>query len=149
VGEVGSRWRRFIQALRSVLAGRLPEHRHQDQFIQVRDAALDLAESDAAVGEIDRAYGEVARPSPDGNKSAPATGEAADIVVREMESYVAAVGVHELEAKAGTAKSGALKELANAAKTILGSVGDVFKLSDYGKGIITVVKEAAELFGGA
>jgi hypothetical protein len=73
---------------------------------------------------------------------------AAQVVWIELESYPLAVDIYELEKKAGTAKPGAGKKLRDAAKTILGSVGDIFKLSDFGKGVVSILKEAVELAGG-
>jgi hypothetical protein len=65
----------------------------------------------------------------------------------ELEAFPLAVQVYEAEAKAGTAKPGASRRLRAAAKTILGSVGDLFKLNDYAKGVVVVMKEVLDLWG--
>lgn len=142
-GEVSSRWRAFARALRSILGG-LPQHRHQDQFIRVRDLALDLAESNRMADEVEACYMRVVGPPDDPSGAV----DAAEIVVLELECYAAAVSVHSAEEKAGTAKPGALKSLANAAKTVMGSVDDVFEMTKYGKGVLAVVKEGLELVAG-
>jgi hypothetical protein len=143
-GEIKSKWERFVRALRSVLTG-LPEHRHQDQFLEVKTAALALAESPAMANEIAKGYQQAAA----GTNDNPAlAADAVDVVVLELEAFPRAVEVHEEQKKAGTAKPGAGKKLREAAKTVLGSVGDLFKLTDYGKGVLTVMKEAIDLVGG-
>lgn|SRR5262249_1092360 len=139
-GEVKSRWQKFVRFLRPIETG-LAEHRHQDQFLRIKDAALSLAEGEAMADEIERGYREVALP----DNQPSATADVAEVVVAELEAFPLAVEVHQAEEKAGTAKPGAVKRLRAAAKTILGSVGDVFKLSDYGKGVLCVVKEALDL----
>jgi hypothetical protein len=73
--------------------------------------------------------------------------DAVEVVVMELEAFPLAIQVHEAEEKAGATKPGAGKRLRSAAKTILGSVGDLFKLSAMGKGVIAVLKEALELWG--
>lgn len=140
-GDVSGKWKSFVRALRSVL-GQLPEHRHQDQYVRVREAALTLAEGDSVAADIDHGYREAVLA--DGE---PAPGaEAVEVAVMELEAYPLAVQIHESEVKAGTAKPGAAKRLRRAGKTIIGSVGDLFELSDIGKKAITVTKEAIELF---
>lgn len=143
--EVKSHWERFVRALRSLLT-ELPEHRHQDQFLDVKEAALALAESPAMANEIADGYRRAVLGT--NNEPAPAAADVVDVVVLELQAFPRAVGVHEAKKKSGRAKTGAGKSLREAAKTILGSVGDLFKLTDYGKGVLTVVKEALDLAGG-
>jgi hypothetical protein len=50
---MNGRWKRFIGALRSVLAAS-PEHRHEDQFLSIKDAALRLAESEKMGEEVEK-----------------------------------------------------------------------------------------------
>jgi hypothetical protein len=143
-GEVKSRWQGFVKGLRSLL-GALPEHRHQDQYLRIKEAALVLAESQSMADEVEGAY-QRALLSPN-NEPLLLGADAVDIVVMELEAFPLAVQVHESEEKLGTAKPGAGKRLRSAGKTILGSVGDLFKLSDFGKGAIAVLTEALELWG--
>lgn len=135
LGDAKESWKRFVGALRSVLAD-LPEHRHQDQFLAFREAALALAESDKMQADIQEACVGSDVPEP------------LNVVLQELDAFPLAVSVHEAEVKAGTAKPGAKKALCSAAKTILGSVGDVFPLSLFAKFTVTVLKEAVELFNG-
>src|SRR5947209_5616513 len=132
-GEVKSRWQAFVRALRT-LFGALPEHRHQDQYLRIKEAAITLAEGDSFAGEIDKSYRDAVMVA--GNVRPEA--DAVEIVVMELEAFPLAIQVHEAEEKAGTTKPGALKRLQSAAKTILGSVGDLFKLTDTGKAVVTV-----------
>lgn len=129
-------WRNFVGALRSVFA-ELPEYRHQDQFLAARNAALDLAASDDMAKEIETPF-----KSDNVTERRPL-----NVVMMELEAYPLAVSIHEAEVKAGVAKAGAKNQLLSAAGTILGSVGDVFSLTPFGKGVITVLKEAVDLFG--
>lgn len=143
-GKLKVRWQAFVRGLRSLLSG-LPEHRYQDQFLRIKEAALNLAESEGMAEEIDAAYRKAVLTTD--NVPTPAA-DAVEVVVMELEAFPLAVEVHEAEEKAGTAKAGAGKKLRAAAKTILGSVDDLFKLTDYGKGVLSVLKEALDLLGG-
>lgn len=155
-GYVRSSWQAFVRALRSVLIG-LPEHRHEDQFLQIREAALKLAERPEVADEIERAYW-AAQPMPNVPPAGPpnvppanvaaAHAAAVDLVVMELDALPMAVAVYEAETKNGTAKLGAASRLREAAKTLLGSVGDVFKLTDMGKAVISTLKEGFELIEG-
>ena len=130
--DVKQTWKRFVGGLRSVFTD-LPEHRHQDQFLAAREAALALAESEQMANEILAA-------------SANALEGPRDVVLLEMDTFPLAVSVHQAEVKAGSAKPGAKRTLCSAAKTILGSVGEVFSLTPYAKGVVAVLKEGVELF---
>jgi hypothetical protein len=141
VGEVKKLWQAFVRGLRS-LFGSLPEHRHQDQYLRLKEAALTFAESQSVADEIELAYRKAVLV--DNNLRSPQA-DGVDIVVMELEAFPLAIQVHEAEEKAGTTKPGAVKRLRSAAKTILGSVVDIFKLTDTGKAAITVLKEALEL----
>jgi hypothetical protein len=132
--DVTLSWKRFVTAIRSLLSD-LPEHRHQDQFLTAREAAFELAESEQMIAAF--AYGPNVTDK-----------QVSDVVVLEMDAFPLAVSVHQSEAKAGTAKPGARKTLCSAAATILGSVGDVFALTPFGKGVVAILKEAVELGGG-
>src|SRR5688572_21921769 len=128
-GQVRTAWLAFVRALRSVTAG-LSEHRHEDQFLRVREAALTLAETSEVAAEIERGYW-ATRVNPKKVPPTPAATQAAvaDVVLMELESFPLAVQVREGQVKDGSAKPEAGRSLREAAKTILGSVGDVFKLS--------------------
>ncbi|MCG3158142.1 MAG: hypothetical protein DKINENOH_04783 [bacterium] len=134
-GDAKGSWKRFVGGLRTFLAD-LPEHRHQDQFLAFREAALALAESDKMQADIQEAYDGSDVPEP------------LNVVLQELDAFPLAVSVHEAEVKAGTAKPGAKKALCSAAKTILGSVDNVFSLSPFARVTVAVLKEAVELFSG-
>jgi hypothetical protein len=138
--EIKSSWKGFVRVLRSLLSG-LPEHRHQDQFLRVKEAALALAETEEMSAAIAEGYQTAV-----GASNALPLQSARDVVAMELEALPLAVEVHHAEEKAGVAKAGAGKRLRGAAKTILGSVGDVFKLTDPGKSVLCVMKEALDLF---
>ena len=128
--EVKSKWKSFIHSIRTILTG-LPEHRHQDQFLRVKEAALTLAESDRMANEIEAAY----RRAVLGTKNEPGPqADAVEVVMMELEAFPLAVGIHEEETKASTVKPGGFKKLCAAGKTILGSVKEVFELTPFGKG---------------
>ena len=143
-GEMNGRWKRFIGALRSVLAAS-PEHRHEDQFLSLKEAALRLAEGQQMGTEVEKGFLDAVQTD---NKERTLSAEAVEIVAMELEAFPLAVQVQEGEEKAGSAKPGARKRLRAAAKAILGSVKELFKLSEYGKAVIEVLKEAIELVGG-
>ena len=107
--------------------------------------AFDLAEGDAMTDAVVTGYENSVLGRDDSSGGSP---EAAKIVVVEMESFVAAVSVHAAEEKAGTARPGAGGALVRSLKTVLGSVGEIFEMSKFGKGVLTVVKEGLELWGG-
>ena len=134
--DVRKSWTNFVDGLRSLFSD-LPEHRHQDQFLAARNAALDLAASDEMAKAMEDAYN-----SPNTPEKRPL-----DVVLLELDAFPLAVSVYEAEAKSGASKAGAKGQLFSAAKTILGSVGDLFSLSPFGKGVISVLKEAVEIFG--
>ena len=149
--DVGSWWKRFIQSLRS-LTQPLAEHRHEDQFLRVRDAALALGESEEMVRDIRAAYTKAltVMPPPLTNEQ-PRHPEGleppAAIVAIELQSFTHAVEIHEAAVKAGSAKPGALDSLRRIGKTVLESVGEIFELSPWGKGVLHVLKEILELGG--
>ena len=134
--DIKQTWQKFVGGLRS-LFGTLPEHRHQDQFLSARIAALDLAASDEMAQAVKTAYESTNVPEK----------RPMNIVLLELEAFPLAVSIHEAAVKEGVAKPGAQNQLLSAGKTILGSVGDVFSLSPFGKGVVSVLKEAVELFG--
>jgi hypothetical protein len=81
------------------------------------------------------------------NNEPTPSAEAVEVVVLELEAFPLAVQVYEAEQKAGTVKPGANKQLRLAAKTILGSVDNLFRLPDFSKGVIAVLGEALDLLG--
>jgi hypothetical protein len=54
-----------------------------------------------------------------------------DVVLLELDAFPLAVSVHAAEVKTGSAKVGARGQLFSSAKTILGSVGDLFNLTPF------------------
>lgn len=141
--KMKSIWERFVRSLRLILTG-LPKHRYKDQFLVTKERALSLAESPDMLKEIADCYRRAVLTE---NEPTPQA-DAVNVVVSELEAFPLAVGVHQAEEKSGTAKDGAAKSLCETAKTILGSVGDLFNLTNYGKGVLCVVKEALDMFGG-
>src|SRR5689334_9787284 len=106
-GEVQNYWQNFVRGLKSTF-GMLPEHRHEDQFLRVKEAAMALAENSEMAAEIEQGY----RGAVLGTNNEPVAGaDAVEVVVMELEAFPIAVQVHEAEAKAGTAKPGAAKRL--------------------------------------
>src|SRR5260370_38862004 len=142
--NVKGRWQQFVQAIRSVLPG-VPEHRHEDQFLAMQEAALRLAESQKMADDIETGYSTAVRTT---NGSPTLSADAVEVVLMELDAFPLAVRVHESETRAGSAKPGGRKRLCGAAKTILGSVKELFKLTEFGKAVIEVLKEAVELVGG-
>jgi hypothetical protein len=61
-GVATTLWQGFMRAVRSSLS-ELPEHRHQDQFLRAKEAALSLAESPAMAREIEAAFARMFRTS--------------------------------------------------------------------------------------
>ena len=132
--DIKQTWKNFIKGIRSVLSG-LPEYRYQDQFLAVKEAALTLAESEKMVTDLDMTTTNIVLDNP-----------YIGIVFDEMAAFPLAVSVHQAEVEEGVAKPGAKKLLCKSATTILGSFNDVVELSSFAKGVVTVVKEAIELF---
>jgi hypothetical protein len=52
--DVKRTWKKFVEGIRSLLSD-LPEHRHQDQFLKAKEAALALAESEEMATHVDSA----------------------------------------------------------------------------------------------
>jgi hypothetical protein len=142
--EVKSIWKSFVHSIRTRLT-ELPEQRHPDQVLRVKEAALTLAESDGMVNEIEAAYRKAVLGT--ANEPTPQA-DVVEVVMTELEAFPIAVGVHEQETKASTVKPGGFKKLCAAGKTILGSVKEVFELTPFGKGVIEVLKESMDLVAG-
>ncbi len=131
-------WKRFVNAIRTVLQAQ-PAQRPDSYFQAARDEALLLAEGEQMAEEVAKGYtGALQSPS-----FQPAT-----IVGEELSEFEQAVLGSKSDI-AGGAQKGLRKKLCDTAKTILGSVKEVFKLTEYGKAILEVLKEAIELAGGA
>jgi hypothetical protein len=154
--EVESWWRRFVQSLRTVTSP-LSEHRHEDQFLRIREQALSLAESPPMLLEIRTAYDKARKAGgPIVPAGAPANAQATqlppaplpvELAAMELEAFSLAVEVHAAQVRDGSAKAGALDSLRRIGKTVLGSVGDLFQLSAYGKGVLAVLKEVLDFCG--
>ena len=129
-------WKRFVDGIRSLFSD-LPEYRHQDQFLAAHNAALDLAASDEMANDFAAAYN-----SPNVPEKRPL-----NIVLLKLDAFPLAISVYQAEVKSGTVKAGAKSQLCSVAKTILGSVGELFSLTPFGKGVVCVLKEGVEIFG--
>lgn len=134
--QMKARWKKFVDAIRTVLDAQ-PVQKPDSSFQSVRDEALSLAEGEQMAEEIARGYTSALQ-SP---LFQPAT-----IVGEELSAFGQAVQGSKLEMKGGAQKP-LRKRLCDAAKTILGSVKEVFKLTKYGKAVLEVLKEAIELIG--
>ncbi|HXY24722.1 MAG TPA: hypothetical protein VEI73_08735 [Candidatus Acidoferrum sp.] len=127
-------WKRFVKALRTVLYAQ-PQDPLRFQFQKVRDEALLLAEGEPMADEIANRYiAAVDAASP--------TREAAALVGEELNAFEAATNA---QASGLTGQKGIRKRLIAAAKTILGSVKELFELSPYGKAILGTLKEILEV----
>lgn len=115
-GEMNGRWKRFVAAIRSVLAAS-PEHRHEDQFLSLKDAALRLAEGEKMGKEVEDCFLNAVQT----NKEPTLSAEAMEIVAMELEAFPLAVQVQEGEEKAGSAKPGARKRLRWQRRRFLGA----------------------------
>ena len=125
-------WKRFVSAIRTVLQAQ-PRHRPDTSFQTVIDEAVSLAEGEQMAEEVAMGYTSALQ-SP---LFQPAT-----IVGEELNAFANAV---DGSASDLTAQKGLRKKLCDAAKTILGSAKEVFKLTEYGKAILEVLKEAIDL----
>jgi len=124
-------WKKFVSAIRTVLQAQ-PPHRPDTYFQAVRDEALSLAESEQMAEEVAMGYTSALQ--------SPAT-----IVGEELTAFANAVDGSKSDL---TGQKGLRKRLCDAARTILGSAKEVFKLTEYGKAILEVLKEAIDLAGG-
>ena len=133
--QMKDRWKKFVNAIRPVLQAQPAEL--PDSFLHpVREEALSLAEGEQMAEEVAKGYTSALQ-SP---SFQPAT-----IVGEELSAFEQAVlGSNVM----GGAQKPLRKRLCDAAKTILGSVKEVFKLTEYGKAVLEVLKEAIELAGG-
>src|SRR4029453_18387258 len=131
---------RFVGSNREAALTGLPEHRHQDQFRGVANAAFELAESSEMAAEVERAYTQ--------SKGQEPNSRAAEIVRMELEAFPLAVDVYKEGVKDGTAKQGARKQLCSSATTILVSVEKILPLNDFGKAGVWQMREAIELSAG-
>jgi vacuolar-type H+-ATPase subunit E/Vma4 len=135
--QMKSLWKRFVKAIRTVLEAQ-PAQTLESYFQKVRDEALSLAEGEPMAEEIANRYREALR-SP--------KFEAATIVGEELSAFEQAVQGSKSDLASG-AQKGLRKRLCEAAKTIVGSLKEVLRLTDHGKAILEVLKEAIELAGG-
>jgi len=136
-------WKEFVRAVRSLVSEPSPD-RFDLAFQDARDSAFATVESDAMADEIERAY----QKSVAAEKNEPSPGaDAAIVVLKEIEALPIAVAIHEVQTRTGNALPGALERLRKSARTVLGSVGDLFSLSAFGKGALTVLKEVLDLAG--
>lgn len=142
--EMKTRWKKFVDAVAYILQG-TPEHRHEDQFLAIKEQALDLARGQKMIDEVATGYANALETS-DHQPSAAA--DAVRITGNELDAFVLATQVHESQEKAGKTQPGARKSLCAAVKTIMGSVKELFALTPFGKGVLEVLKEAVELVGG-
>jgi len=120
-------WKSFVSAIRTVLQAQ-PPHRPDTYFQAVRDEALSLAESEQMAEEVAMGYTRALQ-SP---LFQPAT-----IVGEELTAFDLAVQGSKPDIT-GVAQKGLRKRLCDAARTILGSAKEVFKLTEYGKAILEV-----------
>jgi|SRR5215472_10215741 len=130
-------WKRFVGAIRTVLQAQ-PSQKPDSYFYTVREEALTLAEGEQMAEEVAKGYTSALQ-SP---LFQPTT-----TVGEELNAFDQAVQASKADIK-GAAQKGLRKRLCDAAKTILGSVKEVFKLTEYGKTVLEVLKEAIELAGG-
>lgn len=142
--EVGNAWLEFVDALEYLLDS-LPKYRSMDQYISIKKRALVLARGERAVSAIFSGYEKSLeynnKDNPDDVEYEPLA-----LVVEEFLAFSNAVNVNKkLEAK-GKSKKGIVKKLLSVGKTTLGSAKDLFELSTFGKGVLTVLKEAIEFF---
>jgi len=128
-------WKKFVRAIRTVLQAQPPQ-KPDTYFQTVRDEALNLAEGEQMAEEVAMGYTSALQ-SP---VFQPAT-----IVGEELNEFANAVDASKSDL---TAQKGLRKRLCDAARTILGSAKEVFKLTEYGKAVLEVLKEAIELAGG-
>jgi|SRR5215470_17349405 len=127
-------WKKFVGAIRTVLQAQPPQTPYS-YFDNVRENALTLAEGDEMAEGVAHGYTSALQ-SP--------LSQSATIVGEELNAFALAVQGSQPNIT-GTAQPGLRKKLCDAAKTILGSAKEVFKLTEYGKAILEVLKEAIEL----
>ena len=134
--QMKERWKKFVNAIRTVLQAQ-PAQKPESSFHSVLDEALSVAEGEQMAEEVARGYTSALQ-SP---LFQPAT-----IVGEELSAFDQAVQGSKPEIQ-GAAQKPLRKKLCDAAKTILGSVKEVFGLTEYGKAVLEVLKEAIELAG--
>lgn len=124
-------WERFARSLRTI-GDKLADGSEDDPFVRVRSDAFDLAESPEMIEEFESAY-----------RDAPSSA-AANVLITEMDAFAQTV-----ERYAGAKEENFGKRvwrvLKSGGKTVLGSVADIFKMSDKGKAIIALGGEALDL----
>src|SRR5260370_41149798 len=122
------RWKKVVNGIRTVLQAQ-PAQKPDSSFQSVRDEALSLAEGEQMAEEVARGYTSALHSL----LFQPAT-----IVGEELSAFDQAVQGSKSEMKGGAQKP-LRKRLCDAAKTILGSVKEVFKLTEYGKAVLEVL----------
>lgn len=138
----GNAWRAFVREIRTLLSSiTAPQRpRYLDQFLQLRNATLDAAESDTVVRALQKAWDILA--AEDGTL-------AADLLLMELLAFPPAAEVARETASSAEAGSW-YRGLMSVAKTILGSVKDVLgdSIGPLAKGVVTALGEVVELLGG-
>jgi len=138
----GNAWRAFVRELRTLLTSiTAPQRpRYLDQFLQLRNATLDAAESDIVVQGLQKAWDVLV---------AEQGKLPADLLLMELLAFPPAAEVARETAPSNDAGA-SHRGLLSAAKTILGSVKDVLGdlLGPLVKGVVTALGEVVELLGG-
>jgi hypothetical protein len=137
----GNAWRGFVREVRSLLmAVTAPQRlRYLDQFLQLRNATLDAAESEEVVYALQRAW----------DTHATEHGkQAAELLLMELLAFPPAAEVAR-QMSADNEMGSSPRGLMSVAKTIVGSVRDVLGdlMGPLAKGILTAFSELLELLG--
>lgn len=141
-------WKDFINSMR-ILFSDLPVHRPLNQFLGVRNTALNLAETPEMLQGLSAGYKDMIENKTD-KEPTPLFKSIADAVVDEWKAFTNAVTEWQGEVKANLAKAGITAALLNAGKTVVESTKEIFERflpsSPWVASILTLLKESFDFF---
>ena len=140
-------WLRFIGAARRDTP-RLPKHRALDQFIQLRNAALDEAESDEVASAINDALAKLYAGPGYLPPMAAHGARVAALLVTEANAYAAAVDVAAAEYEEQGRPAGVPPtRLARVGKSFVDSLREILDtLPPHVKALLKILSEVFEIF---
>jgi len=137
-------WKNFAHSLKDLFSGHLPKHRHIDQFMTARDSAIDIAGEDATAEAIGQAYGVTV--DSNGENDNDEIAKVVNVTIQELEGFPSAVSIYKAKKQERTLKEDSFPSLLKCAKTVIGSVSDILKLTDKYKKLMIGLKQVIELF---
>lgn len=143
---IQSAWIGFTQGMRVLLVPQ-PDDRPLDQYLAMRDAVFSLAESPEFLDALNDAWSPA--PAPNAAPAAPAPRvRFPEVLLMELKALPLAIEVAKTAEKAAFESKGFWSRLLGRTGTTIGSMHDLAGMTDFGKGVLTLMKEVVDLFKG-